>query len=258
MAWADLAITGGGSTCWESAFMGLPSLLVLLAENQVGLVEHLETQQAVVNAGWFNRLTVEKLRLEIDVLIRNRDLRRSLSRNASSLVDGNGAARIINALVGNLVILRQVTYDDCSLVWQWSNEKETRMASFSQKEILWDEHVRWFKEKLSDSNHRFFIAMDGNKSPLGQMRYVVDGKKAIVSFSIASEYRNRGYGSECLRSAARKLFDETEVNEILAFVKSENSVSSKTFQNAGFKKIDDIALDGIKSYKYILKKSEQI
>ena len=26
MAWADVAITAGGSTCWESAFMGLPAL----------------------------------------------------------------------------------------------------------------------------------------------------------------------------------------------------------------------------------------
>ena len=34
MAWADVAIAAGGSTSWELAFMGLPSLLVILAENQ--------------------------------------------------------------------------------------------------------------------------------------------------------------------------------------------------------------------------------
>jgi UDP-2,4-diacetamido-2,4,6-trideoxy-beta-L-altropyranose hydrolase len=258
MAWADLAITGGGSTCWESAFMGLPSLIVLLAENQVGLVEHLEKQQAVVNVGWFARLTVEQLRSKIDALIRDKNLRRSLSTSASSLVDGHGVSRVINSMIGNLVTLRQVTYDDCSLIWQWSNEKETRQASFSQEEISWDEHVQWLRERLSDSNHRFFIAMNGNQKPLGQIRYVIDGKKATVSFSIAPEYRNRGYGSECLRKAARQLFDETGVDEILAFVKSENSISSRAFQRAGFTKADDAVLHGAKSHKYILKKTEPI
>ena len=34
MAWADLAITAGGSTCWELAFMGLPASLLILADNQ--------------------------------------------------------------------------------------------------------------------------------------------------------------------------------------------------------------------------------
>ena len=34
MAWADVAVSGGGSTCWELAFMGLPALVLVLAQNQ--------------------------------------------------------------------------------------------------------------------------------------------------------------------------------------------------------------------------------
>ena len=34
MVWADLAITAGGSTCWETALMKLPSLVIVIAENQ--------------------------------------------------------------------------------------------------------------------------------------------------------------------------------------------------------------------------------
>ena len=29
MAWADVAVTAGGSTCWELAFMGLPALILI-------------------------------------------------------------------------------------------------------------------------------------------------------------------------------------------------------------------------------------
>jgi spore coat polysaccharide biosynthesis predicted glycosyltransferase SpsG len=34
MMWADLAIAAGGSTVWEMAFLGLPAIFLLLAENQ--------------------------------------------------------------------------------------------------------------------------------------------------------------------------------------------------------------------------------
>jgi UDP-2,4-diacetamido-2,4,6-trideoxy-beta-L-altropyranose hydrolase len=256
MAWADLAISAGGSTCWELAFMGLPSLVVILAENQVKLAEHLKTQQAAVNIGWCNMFSVEQLSAKINVLICDKNLRKFISENASSLVDGEGASRATKIMIGSHITLRWVTYDDCNLIWQWSNEEETRKVSFSQGLISWDEHTRWFKEKLADPNHLFFIATNGNKNPLGQIRYSVEGKNATVSFSIAQEYRNLGYGSKVLRVAALKLFYETEVEDILAFVKADNSVSFKTFQNAGFKKIEELSLHGTKSFKFVLIKTE--
>ncbi len=35
VAWADIAISAGGSTCWELFFMGIPSIIIPIAENQV-------------------------------------------------------------------------------------------------------------------------------------------------------------------------------------------------------------------------------
>jgi UDP-2,4-diacetamido-2,4,6-trideoxy-beta-L-altropyranose hydrolase len=34
MAWAEVAVSAAGSTSWELAFMGLPSMILILAENQ--------------------------------------------------------------------------------------------------------------------------------------------------------------------------------------------------------------------------------
>ena len=42
MARADVAVSAGGSTCWEVAFMGLPFLIVVLAENQEHIAKELE------------------------------------------------------------------------------------------------------------------------------------------------------------------------------------------------------------------------
>ena len=51
MAWADVAISAGGSTCWELAFMGLPSLLVILADNQRLVVEEMARAGAAISLG---------------------------------------------------------------------------------------------------------------------------------------------------------------------------------------------------------------
>ena len=254
MAWADMAISAGGSTCWELAFMGLPSLIVLLAENQGALVDHTVRQQAAVSLGWHDRLADEQLCHKVKLLIHGQALRKTISVNASPLIDGQGAFRVTKVMTGRLITMRQVTQDDCDLIWQWSNENETRKASYSNESISWDEHVRWFKEKLGDANHVFFIALNERGKPVGQIRYAINDNKATVSVSIAPKSRSLGYGSELLTVAAKKLFDETEVDEILAYIKEGNTVSLKAFQKAGFILTEERYFQGIKSQKYILRK----
>ena len=51
MAWADVAVSGGGSTCWELAFMGLPSIVLILADNQQRIGERLQLHSAALNLG---------------------------------------------------------------------------------------------------------------------------------------------------------------------------------------------------------------
>ena len=41
MAGADLAIAAGGSTNWELAFLGLPSMIITVAENQSAIAQQL-------------------------------------------------------------------------------------------------------------------------------------------------------------------------------------------------------------------------
>lgn len=255
MAWADLGICGGGSTCWEFGFMGLPSIVIVLAENQVRLAASLERQQHAVNVGWHEKFPVERLSCEIGKLVNDRNVRKCMSANASTVAYGKGRFHVMKAMGGSCIELRRATYDDCSLVWKWANDRETRKASFSQEPILWDEHVRWFEGHLRDPAPLFFIATDNENKPLGQIRYAVKDNEAIVSFSMAPEYRNRGYGSELLRLAALKLFRETGVTEIIAFVKVENSISLRAFRNAGFVKVEEMLVEGAKSDKLLLRKA---
>ena len=51
MAWADMAVCAGGSTNWELAWMGLPALIVVTADNQQGIAEGLDAAGAARSSG---------------------------------------------------------------------------------------------------------------------------------------------------------------------------------------------------------------
>lgn len=100
MAWADLAVSGAGSTCWELAFMGLPAILVVLADNQCGIAESLSEHCCAVNLGRSADICAEHVAVAVRGLAHAQEERAAMSANAARLVDGGGAERVIGVLRG--------------------------------------------------------------------------------------------------------------------------------------------------------------
>ena len=98
MAWADLAVSAAGSTCWEMACMGLPAVLLVLAENQRRIAEGLAEVGAAVNLGWCGAVDAGAITAAVGGLIGNRDRRQEMSAQARALVDGGGCDRVLAAL----------------------------------------------------------------------------------------------------------------------------------------------------------------
>lgn len=88
MRMTDLAITAGGSTCWELCAMGVPFLTVEVAENQRGVIAGL------AQAGVAQPLTAEGLR----VCLADDTVRKVLRQKGRMLVDGHGAERVVIAM----------------------------------------------------------------------------------------------------------------------------------------------------------------
>jgi UDP-2,4-diacetamido-2,4,6-trideoxy-beta-L-altropyranose hydrolase len=83
---ADLAIGAGGSTSWERCCMGLPTLLYVLAENQMTISESLEDIGAVK--------IIRNLQQDLQSFIDQPDLLTNMSINAKSACDGLGSTRV--------------------------------------------------------------------------------------------------------------------------------------------------------------------
>jgi UDP-2,4-diacetamido-2,4,6-trideoxy-beta-L-altropyranose hydrolase len=98
MAWADIAIASAGSTSWELAFMGVPSLLAVLAENQRPIAEELADEGFAVNLGWYESLSESDLRGHLVRLMRDRHFRETASARGRHLVDGSGADRVVTSM----------------------------------------------------------------------------------------------------------------------------------------------------------------
>ncbi|MDR9404932.1 MAG: UDP-2,4-diacetamido-2,4,6-trideoxy-beta-L-altropyranose hydrolase, partial [Halothece sp. Uz-M2-17] len=93
MAWADVAIAAGGSTNWELAFMGLPSVIITVAENQSAIAQQLGKMGVTISLGWYQKLTVNQLTTAISDLLPAQQKRQQMSEKGKQLVDGLGSQR---------------------------------------------------------------------------------------------------------------------------------------------------------------------
>lgn len=83
MARADLAVGAGGTTTLERAFLGLPSIVVAVADNQRASAEALAATGAIAYAGWHETVTAASLAEVIAGL--RRDPRRMMAMSQRSL-----------------------------------------------------------------------------------------------------------------------------------------------------------------------------
>lgn len=98
MAWADVAVAAAGSTSWELAFMGLPAVVMVLAENQVGIAAALEREGVSVNLRAHKGVTIEKITGALQSLFADPSRRHTMSRRGRALVDGLGGERVSDRL----------------------------------------------------------------------------------------------------------------------------------------------------------------
>jgi UDP-2,4-diacetamido-2,4,6-trideoxy-beta-L-altropyranose hydrolase len=98
MAWADVAVSAGGSTCLELAFLGVPAVVLVSAENQVRAAEGLAQAGMALNLGWFHQVPELTIGRSVTELVNSGERRRRMSRSGRGLVDGNGAHRAMEAV----------------------------------------------------------------------------------------------------------------------------------------------------------------
>lgn len=95
----DMAISSGGSTLYELAASGVPTLTFCYAENQKLQADLLEEAGVIKNLGSWQDIKGSALLEIFERIVNNREYRRTMAENARRLVDGRGSQRIADEIV---------------------------------------------------------------------------------------------------------------------------------------------------------------
>ena len=238
---ADLAIGASGSTAYERAVVGLPSILVTVADNQRGIARQMTEGGAALDGGMLDRGLVARLRTLLASLLSDPALRRRLAQAASALVDGRGALRIALAILddetakdGAQVRLRMALIEDEKWLLDLQQQPQTRRYSRNPAVPGIEGHHSWIRRTLASPDKLLFI-IEANGGSVGSVRLDrltdEDGlPRHEVSIAIQPDFYDRGFGLAALR-LVRALVPGAVLD---ATIFPENKASLALFSGAGF------------------------
>ena len=236
---ADLAIGAAGASSWERLCLGLPALIVTLADNQVPIASELNRRELVRWIGGHADVSEEVMARALrDQIERGADA--NWSRRCLETVDGLGAGRVCAAMTvtaATKLRLRPATPADQSLLLELANDPTTRRTAFSPEQISPATHEAWFRARLEDSGAcRLYIAEtdDQDHAALGQVRFERHNRQWEVHYALARVFRRRGLGAVLVEAAIQTLRAEFPGAAVYGQVKIDNRPSRRTFERLGF------------------------
>lgn len=102
MSRCTVGIIGCGTTLWEAAYLGMPSIALVVAENQMNMADSANQNELAIVIDCRKEAPFPEIFGALDLLLSNKKLRKKLSSNGTSLFDGKGAARVSQELINLL------------------------------------------------------------------------------------------------------------------------------------------------------------
>jgi RimJ/RimL family protein N-acetyltransferase len=250
MAMTDVAISAGGSTCWELCFFGIPSLLIIAAENQQNTAVGLDRMGAAACLGWHEDIDPVRLSSSLKNFLSDFHQLRSMSVKAKKIVDGRGRNRFINLMdwieaAGNVndLSLRKAGIKDAFQLWMLANDLDVRRSSFNTAAITYEDHVRWLNEKL-DSGTSIIYVLDLSGVVVAQIRYDKKDSAAEIDYAVSPAFRGNNIGSKILEMTWKGACEELSVQRARGIVKTDNKYSICSFQKSGFQELMQLKYSG--------------
>lgn len=246
MSQADLAIGAGGATTWERMCLGLPTVVVSLAENQLPASGALEEAKLIHYAGHFSSIKIDHLTQLIQTLIQSTERLTGLAMQNQLQVDGLGALRLVEVMsptASHEIRLRPACEEDIVRYYNWANDPEVSKNAVNTPTIPWATHQAWFAGKLHDVNSRLFV-LEAAGLPVGQIRFDTEEDEARIEYSLDSIVRGRGWDSRLVASGA-DMMRQAEPVRFRAEVKTGMEASPSAFLSMGFTETPSASRGGV-------------
>ncbi|MCX6169738.1 MAG: GNAT family N-acetyltransferase [Ignavibacteriales bacterium] len=238
---SDIAMSAAGQTIYELARVGVPTIAITVAENQENNLTGWIKEGFLTTYFNYETVNLENRLLTVFNSYEEREVRLKLSMTGRKKVDGLGARRTISAILEHVIkknggcYLRTARDIDTMMVFNLSNERSVRLNSVDQSQIKWQDHIKWYSEKINDNNCLFFLAFNSNDEFVGQVRFDIRLNYAVISISIDKKFRGKGLSSPLLiKSSFQCLKEKPKVKSILAYIRHANTTSIKAFASAAY------------------------
>lgn len=239
---ADLAIGACGTTAWERCSLGLPTLGIILADNQQWVNISLAEQSAIIDLGNYKTLTSTAIINAIKHIKAQPQIYQTMVKNSFNCCDGLGLERLLTRLTGPNVTLIKASIDDLDLTFQWQSDKKVRRFSRNPKPVVFEEHQQWFSQSLANKNrHIFMVCCAGEKVGvlrLDKLKKLSDAK-SIEQFEVSILIAPQAQGNKLALKALHAIPSEFNQYEIFAYVQTENHASHKLFNQANYLKLNN-------------------
>lgn len=233
LAVADMVVGAGGSTIWERCCLGVPSLSICVAGNQVRQIEDAALEGLLYGPEIKDSVALT-IKTHTKALLENSTLRSLISRKAWSAVDGRGVIRVIRNLLIGEIDIQVVKPSDSPKLFEWRNHPRVRSASKNQELISWEGHQKWFSSVMA-SNDRILLIGRTNTMDVGVVRFDIQEEAAEISIYLVPDTDSSGQGQSLLW-AAEQWFRKNRpaIRFIRANVLGRNELSQRMFLEAGY------------------------
>ncbi len=246
---ADLAIGAGGVSALERACMGLPSILLSLAENQQDNARRLQERNA---AFVFPAPNAKPLGALLDRLFQQAETWQTMQKGCAALTDGLGAALAAVAMLpetsrtGANITLRPMTLEDADTIFRWQHQPGMRRYFRNPEPPTRTEHDAWMKRILADPGELAWIILQDD-TPAGLLRLTERNDETWeIDILVDQDHWQHGIA----KSAIRLMQSLAAGRKLLAVVHEENHPSCKLFLACGF--MEDPATETDGSFRHFL------
>lgn len=173
-----------------------------------------------------------------------------------NLIDGKSGERILGyfkqLFLEDEINLRKANETDADITYKWASDADIRRFSFNNSTISLDEHLNWFKRKISAEACYYYIALM-HYTPVGSVRFDVTQDHACISYLIDTQYHGKGLGTILLKKGLNHFSQNAprHFEYVYGDVLLSNKASIKIFRKLGYTEEVDLDKNLIRFKKYI-------
>ena len=143
---------------------------------------------------------------------------------------------------------RHASIDDSRLIYQLQIDETVRANSFNQKLFSFNQHQKWFLERIDNEKFKFLIFTNDLNSEIGLVRFQILESQWLIGVIVAPDFRGKGLSKQMIRVALEWSYDFKKMS-VIAQIKKSNIASVKAFKAAGFI-FDKLISEQAEQYKY--------